>query len=674
VPITIDVGGVLALPAAATGIGVAVENNGTISTLAGNAETVIALLALPNVTGGGVIELAENVTLNAEAKLSVQDVKIGAGKTLIAHSIATPFSSTTEKRIINEGTLTLPAAVTSVGVGVINKGTVRTAATEELAAVLDKINKEDAVNTIELTSPITAATPVSIVSAGTVEFSNAAAPVFGVGSSIKAATIEFKDGLKSPATDGTVTLDAAEVIIPANKTILFGGAAGTITLAAGTEVVASTGGTVLLKADGGKAELKGVATTVVTASTGGLAISAGASTFGGPVSFAGTLAVSGGAVIFDGPVAFSDDLTLSGIAATFNGNVSVVKQKAIVLSDTSSSVRLGAGVYLGLPAAAGVPAVYKSVIYNPSEVATEVVVLTAAAANTKLTFGDSSENPPRLITQANSGTGAHGITITGKASLPAGATYTVASEANNVGTLSLGTNAELSLAAGYLVSADEDKANGLTTASPSSKLALIGASGTNGAILAGAGKVIAGGSTIVGGTNGWQAVDSNSSTVPVTISVDKIESDASTTALTAVTGTSQPSITVAAAGTLTIAGNTEIALAGDSSAVGSIVLKYGTTGAKIVFAAAGAKISTSLTSGTTAVTATIAGGITANGGTVGTSLTVTSTAATGNSLKLGSITPTSSSPTFNGAANVITGPTSTADTTINSTLTVTAAA
>jgi hypothetical protein len=293
----------------------------------------------------------------------------------------------------------------------------------------------------------------------------------------------------------------------------------------------------------------------------------------------------------------------------------------------------------------------------------DTVTLTPAV-NTTLTFGSTTKG----LTQGAVGNNIHGIAIGGNAVLVAGATYTVASEAGKVGTLTASNT--LTIGGGDLV----PPAGFANTATDSASLVLTGATSTNGAKLDGLGKIVAGKTEIVGGevgTASWQAFGAGN----VTITADKITVSAETVALTAVDGAAKPSITVAAGGNLTLAANTAIALKGDGSAVGSIVLEKGSAPAKITFAAAGAKITTALTSGNTAVTAPIAGSITANGGSVGSGLEVQSTAANGNDLKLGAIVVPSADPTFDGTVNVISGPTTgTADTTINSTTTVTAGA
>jgi hypothetical protein len=143
-------------------------------------------------------------------------------------------------------------------------------------------------------------------------------------------------------------------------------------------------------------------------------------------------------------------------------------------------------------------------------------------------------------------------------------------------------------------------------------------------------------------------------------------------ALTAATSgtTVKPSITVAAGGNLTLAANTVIDLGGNGTAVGSIALTNNDPATKITFAGPGAKITTALASATATVTPPIGGTLVANSGSVGGGLEVHSTDASGSDLKLGYIVPAADA-TFDGIANVISGPTSTGPTIISGATTVT---
>jgi hypothetical protein len=187
---------------------------------------------------------------------------------------------------------------------------------------------------------------------------------------------------------------------------------------------------------------------------------------------------------------------------------------------------------------------------------------------------------------------AHGIEIGGNATLVASATYTVASEADAVGTLTMADEAVLTLGAGALL-------DGFNNTTDSAMIVLTGATGENGAKLDGEGTVVAGDTTIVGGTVGsayWQAVRGDGvEEGDVTIMVDTI-TGATGVALKA-TG-EDAAITVAAEGNLTLAENTTINLAGDSTAAGSIVLaKHATDPGKLSFGGTGAKVITANTTG-----------------------------------------------------------------------------
>jgi hypothetical protein len=314
----------------------------------------------------------------------------------------------------------------------------------------------------------------------------------------------------------------------------------------------------------GTADFSKTAGTALTATAADATITAAAITFSGNV--AASISGSGDKIIFDGPVAFGGDLTLTAVPATFKGDVSFAETKKIVLTTDASVITLVKGIVLGTPVTGGAPAVYGSVI-DTYEAASAGVTLTPAD-DTKLTF-----TAARTITQdSSSGSAAHGITIGGVAGLPAGATYTVASGENKVGTLTLDTGAELSLASGALLP------DGNELSDPAqSKLVLTGAAGENGALLKGAGKVVAGATTISGGTGSWQAVDAGGN-VEITAN--------------AITGTSTDAAFVAAAnaGAITVGDHTVASttftvtsLAVNIVAGGTIAIPYPVSGTGNVF-------------------------------------------------------------------------------------------
>jgi hypothetical protein len=244
------------------------------------------------------------------------------------------------------------------------------------------------------------------------------------------------------------------------------------------------------------------------------------------------------------------------VSLTFAGPVNFATGKKISLT-AANGITLKPGAALGIPATQTADGY---IIANSSE----ALVTLTPATNTTLTF-----NTSRVLVQDAVATNAHGITIGGNATLAAGAAYTVASAANKVGTLTIDTGAELTLAGGETPA----------------KLNLTGASSTNGAKLVGTGKVIAG-STEIAGT--WQAFD-GSATATVTISANSITASAVTAILT---GGASGTITVARGGTLLVAANTAINLAAN----GSIVLKSkgeadGAVGGAINLSTTTAKIS-----------------------------------------------------------------------------------
>jgi hypothetical protein len=139
---------------------------------------------------------------------------------------------------------------------------------------------------------------------------------------------------------------------------------------------------------------------------------------------------------------------------------------------------------------------------------------------------------------------------------------------------------------------------GKVTLTNTGSLVLAGDS-ANGAKLTGAGKVIAGATEIVGGTNGWQAVGASGNVTiaaGVTAAAKEATITANTSVLTGVTGGTGATITQLAGegNKLTIATGTKI----DVVNAGSIVLKAATSdGGKMNLATTSAEIS-GLTGGT----------------------------------------------------------------------------
>jgi hypothetical protein len=309
--------------------------------------------------------------------------------------------------------------------------------------------------------------------------------------------------------------------------------------------------------------------------TGAASLTAAAFGNTGTTTFNSTAGFSTAAATFAGPVVFKDNVTLTTIGVTFGGDAFFADEKKITLTAATSIITLKPGSELahGAPAT-GVPTAYSAIIANFDE----ADVTLTPSAGTVLTFGASGE---KSITQ--SGTGGHGIKITGNATLVPDATYTVKSESSNVGTLTVAASSELVIGAGLLTPTPEGFGSGADNDDDtSSKLVLTGASEANGALLKGAGSVVAGGTTIVGADDGWQAV-ADSGTPTVTIAEDSIAGSAAVT-LTAQHANS--AITVAKAtlavdgvaitlasskGTVTLTGSADT-----PSNIGKLLLKGGT--------------------------------------------------------------------------------------------------
>ena len=279
----------------------------------------------------------------------------------------------------------------------------------------------------------------------------------------------------------------------------------------------------------------------------------GLTTFGNTFTFN----KSDGGVVFEGDVVFEGNVTLTAGFATFKKTAFFADGAKITLTAATSVVKLADGtgaLAVGTPVA-GVPDIYSTIL--KADAGADAVL--TPLANTTLTFTESG----KVLTQGASGTNDHGITLTsGKATLISGSSYVVASEANKKGTLTV--TGTLTLGPEVLEPTGYEN-----EAAP--KLVLTGAAETNGALLKGSGSVVAGGTTIVGGTNGWQAVDDG--TDAYTIEANAITAAGGGGAFTA--KDADAAITVAAGSTLTIAADTTITVADQ----GSIVLKKQTTGA-----------------------------------------------------------------------------------------------
>ncbi|MDR0639289.1 MAG: hypothetical protein LBG27_10405 [Spirochaetaceae bacterium] len=361
-------------------------------------------------------------------------------------------------------------------------------------------------------------------------------------------------------------------------------------------------------------ELKTTGTTSNVALTGSGALTAGS------LNLSGNLTTVTGTVTVKGASVLGGDITRGTSGAYhFGGDVTIADGKKIALTSTDTLTLAGgasikAGANTVLSASGG------DVAITPATGA----VLTAAAASKKI------------------GVSTAGIAFTG--------TLVVSGELEATAkpiTVTTGT--------------------GILAVAPGGKITTTGATDAGAILLGGAAN-----SVTLTGAGSWTAGGSRvnlTQTAANAVSITKTGSAAAT-----FTASGTPTITVlggdGSANVLTLGGGTEIALGGNGTKVGAISVVNNDTASKILFAAAGAKISTGLAAATTKVT-TVAGGITANSGTVGSKLEVFSTGASGSSLKLGSIIPASDA-NFDGTDNVLTGPSATAATSIDGALTVTA--
>jgi hypothetical protein len=365
----------------------------------------------------------------------------------------------------DRGTLILPAAVTAADIG--GNGTVVFGGKVESAGF--------------------------IVEAGTVEFNHGDPVEFAVDDSVTAAgTITFKGGFKTPGDEGTVTLDG-DVFIPATKTIAFGDAGGTLTLAEGAGVY--------LDGDYGLGENP----TLVFEAATELVVTGADDTAELTAKAGGDLDVSEAGVTFDGDVVFGGDLTLGvdGTAApvTFNGAAFFQPGAKITMADTGSTITLGeetGALAYGIPGD-DLPTPFLEIL---SSGAGSAVLLTPGTNDTTLTFDAEVKG----IIQGG-GTSGHKITVSdGDVYLVSGSAYTVESGTGNVGTLEVGTGIKF-IVDNLVLAAGEPDGDATIDPDEAPQLILTAAASAGAAILTGDGEVVAGNTTITaGGANTWMAI------------------------------------------------------------------------------------------------------------------------------------------------------------------------
>jgi hypothetical protein len=345
--------------------------------------------------------------------------------------------------------------------------------------------------------------------------STSTAAALANGSSITAGSISFPKGLTLDSSNATTVTLKGDVYLsatPADAVSMFSKADNAVVLEEGSTVkIAGETPTTVLTADSDLSLIGDAIGSTLTFATTGITPVAG--------------------------------LSIEGFARFESG------EKITLATATTDTLSLKSGSGLSI----GGDKHLNTVLTNSD---TNAVTLTPVAGTT-LTF-----STPRTITQGGSGA-THGISVGGatpKLGISAGATYKVDSAENHVGTLTLGTGAELTLGTGPLVSAS---------------LVLTSTAGANGAVLKGVGKVVAGGTEITGGdaTGTWTA---GGAAGTVTITADTITGSTTGVTLKAA-GDAATAITVAAGKTLSIPANTTVDLGTQG---GSLVLKTaaGTSG------------------------------------------------------------------------------------------------
>jgi hypothetical protein len=323
----ITINGTLTLANASDTVAGKVTNNGTITTSSTTPGTVAGLLGLE---GTGTVEIGASLALTAAAALT-QNVRIPSGVTLTAHSVAVPFSGTKTITIDESGTLALVAANTSVGVTVVNNGTITTATTSD-TALQTIVNLGGAIDSTGDVSS-TAATPFT-VPGGTILTKSSGTFVGGSGALTIDGEATFTTGTFESQT-GAVTINGTAEFTAATFAGLTGsagtaivtvGPAGNATFTAATFAGTTVGDIVINGAatfgaaavPGG--DVKVGATGTLTVPTGGsLTIDDGKT-----LANAGTVALTG-----TGSLVLTSAVSTSGAKITGAGKVTAGKTEIV---------------------------------------------------------------------------------------------------------------------------------------------------------------------------------------------------------------------------------------------------------------------------------------------------------------------------------------------------------
>jgi cytoskeletal protein CcmA (bactofilin family) len=285
--------------------------------------TVNATSLLPTASGakvvaiGDVLLTADNTVALADA--TIVDVTNAVIKASTDVSVTLPTMTgvgATYKFDLSAGTLTLAGTVVNVDV----KG----AGTLELAGNVTEA-KIIGTGKVYFSGTPTFATASSITAASIVFDSNVS--IGAVASTITATTISFKEGFKSPSASGTVTFDG-DVRVGAGKTIGFGNAAGTITLAAGSKISSGGDSVVPLLTVASDAVLTGSTTTLLDIGADGITQKATSSSTDNELAVDGTLSLVANWTVTketskEGDFVLAKDAVLKGTGSLVAGNTKI---------------------------------------------------------------------------------------------------------------------------------------------------------------------------------------------------------------------------------------------------------------------------------------------------------------------------------------------------------------
>lgn len=310
----ISASGALSLTAAASGLTLAATlgATGTVSLAAEGTITQSAAITAPaltaSVTGAGSAIVLDAAT-NAVGSLA--GVTVGAGGGGLSFATSTALSI--------DGAIVVPGAVTLTAGGGVSQAAGITAASLGVTAGAGGIVLDSAANAFgTLSGAASAGGPVTVETAGTLAITGA---VSGTGVTLRSTgdDVTTTAGGSVTATAGTATITGATTVTLAGAVAGSGGVsisttAGTVQTAA----VSSSGGAVTVEGDAVTAgAITAFGPASLTARTGTLALTAGASAdsvtllaTGGSITAAGAVVATGGAA----GVTAGQDITLAAVS------------------------------------------------------------------------------------------------------------------------------------------------------------------------------------------------------------------------------------------------------------------------------------------------------------------------------------------------------------------------